>query len=116
MVASKDTKLETAVAVMQRDIEYLKIASDEQKKTSGAILHKIETLSFVTTKDYLRDMKALTAEIAQLRQDFEEFKREYDESKPGIRFSNILENKFTTFIAGAMLAATVYFLFIRSWQ
>lgn len=109
-------KLETAVAVMQRDIEYLKVAYDDQKKLSEAILSKIDSLSFVTIVSYDKDLIALNKRIDELNESVEGIQKSFDENKPGIRLSNLLENKLTTLVVSGLVAAAIWFIVNKGGQ
>lgn len=89
---------------IETDIALIKQEQKNQSATLGRIEKTIENFSFVSQKDYDKDMLGENGVMARLR-NLENYN---SRNSIGATFANILSSKALTIVAGGMIAAALY--------
>lgn len=89
-----------SIPTMQTDIALLKQDMSAVKKNGETVLTRLEDLSVVSKKDF-EDYKTI------VNTAIEELKQYNEDNKPGVKFSNALVSRWTTFLVLLLLTAAV---------
>lgn len=92
--------MQTDIALLKQDTQFLKEASRTQAQKSDTILDRLDHLSVVTPEQFETYKTTMDARVKLL----EEYN---DTNRPGVSFVNALVSRWTTFLVLLLLTAAV---------